>query len=282
MYVNDLINNVINNTEANIIMYADDTVLLVKNVQAGTATENMQLVLDNVEDWCRRNKLTVNAKITKHMLVLRSRDCMDKVDSLKVKFSDTALSNVPTYKYLGVDLDRNLTYENAVHNTYLKANKKLFTLRKIRPYISQEVSVLIYKQYILPILDYADFLFDSTTKHELYSLDKVQDRAMRLIGRGHINNRAVENMYNIEPLKDRRHRHHLALMYRLSRIDRYIDADRPDITLRSRNKIKFQTPRTKLTKVMNSPFYRGARLWDMLAEEVQKATTKVRFKRLIA
>ena len=93
--------------------------------------------------------------------------------------SNTALANVPTYKYLGVDLDRNLSYENAVHNTYLKANKKLFTLRKIRPYLSQEVSALIYKQYILPILDYAAFLFESATKQELKSLDKVQNRAVR-------------------------------------------------------------------------------------------------------
>ena len=48
-----------------------------------------------------------------------------------VKMLNTALANVSTYKFLGVDLD--LSYENAVHNTYLKVNKKLFTLRKIRP-----------------------------------------------------------------------------------------------------------------------------------------------------
>ena len=84
------------------------------------------------------------------------------------------------------------------------------------------------------------FLFGGTTKHELNSLDKVNDRAMRLIGRSHLNNRAVENMYNIEPLKDRRHRHYLALMDRLSRINGYIDTDRPDITLRSRKKKKFR------------------------------------------
>ena len=79
---------------------------------------------------------------------------------------------------------RNLSYENAVHNTYIKANKKLFTLRKIRPYITLRVSVLIYKQFILPILDYADFLFDSTVKCELDLLDRVQERALRLIGHG--------------------------------------------------------------------------------------------------
>ena len=188
------------------------------------------------------------------MLALRNNNYPGVVESLVVKMSNTALANVSTYKYLGVDLDRNLSHENAVHNTYLKANKKLFTLRKIRPYLSQEVSALIYKQYILPILDYAAFLFESATKQELKSLDKVQNRAVRLIGRVHHENERIENIYSIELLKDRRCSHHLALMYWLSRIERYLDTDRPDIILHNRNKIKFLTPKTKLTKVMKSPF----------------------------
>ena len=165
--------------------------------------------------------------------------------------SNTALANVPTYKYLGVDPDRNLSYENAVHNTYLK---KLFTLQKIRPFLIQEVSALKYKQYILPILDNAAFLFESATKQELKSLDKVQNKAVRLIGRGHQENERIEIIYSIEPLKDRRRKHHLALMYRLSRIERYLDTDQPEILLRNRNKIKFLTSKTKLTKVMKSLF----------------------------
>ena len=32
---------------------------------------------------------------------------------------------------------------------------------------------------------------------------------------------------------------------------------------------------------MNNPYNRGIKLWDRLAEEVQKATTKVKFKMLI-
>ena len=136
--------------------------------------------------------------------------------------------------------------ENAVHNTYIKANKKLFTLRKIRPYTTQRVSVLIYKQFILPILDCADFFFASTVKCELDLLDWVQERALRLIGCSQMYKRAIENAYSIEPLRERRRKHHFVLMYRLSRID----ATRPEIALRSRNEIHFLNPKTNLTKVI--------------------------------
>ena len=174
------------------------------------------------------------------------------------------------------------TILQAVHNTYIKANKKLFTLRKIRPYISQRVSALIYKQFILPILDYADFLFDSTVKRELDLLDKIQERALTIIGRGQVNNKTVESTYSIESLKSRRRKHHLSLMYRISKIEAYLDTSRPEIILRNRDKIKFVTAKTKLTKVTKSPYYRGVSLWDMLPQQVQRATTKVRFKKLIA
>ena len=70
----------------------------------------------------------------------------------------------------------------------------------------------------------------------------------------------------------------MILMYRISRINFYIDDERPEIILRNRNKMKFKTPVTKVTKVLKSPFYTGARLWDMLMEYVQRATTKVKLK----
>ena len=87
--------------------------------------------------------------------------------------------------------------------------------------------------------------------------------------------------YGLRPLCQRRREHHLLIMYRLSHVVEYLGLDRPEIVLRNRNKIKFHSEVMKLTRVMNSPNYRGLKLWDRLAEEVQKATTKVKFKMLI-
>ena len=88
-------------------------------------------------------------------------------------------------------------------------------------------------EYVLPILDYADFLFDSTVKRELDLLDKIQERALTIIGRGQINNKEVETMYALEPLVAKRRKHHLSLMYRLSKIGTYLDENRPEIILRN-------------------------------------------------
>ena len=53
------------------------------------------------------------------MLVLGNKELFDEAEALTD--DDVSLSNVSTYKYLGIDLNRNLTYESAVYNTYIKA-----------------------------------------------------------------------------------------------------------------------------------------------------------------
>ena len=138
---------------------------------------------------------------------------------------------------------------------------------------------------MLPILDYADFLVESAPIKQISLLDKIQERAVKQIRFGVRFTQAdpkIEKVYNIVPLRERRRKHHLSLMYRIRDFTSYLDIARPAVNLRSNNKIKFCTPRNRLTKVLKGPFYRGVSLWDRLTVRVQRATTKVRFKQLIA
>ena len=117
----------------------------------------------------------------------------------------------------------------------------------------------------------ADFVIDNATSNSVEQLDKIQRRVVRIIDRGKYpdcSNVALEQMYNLEPLRKRRKRHHLVLMYKLAHAGYNLEHERPNIVLRNRNKLKFQTAHTTLTKVMNSPYFRGAKLWDTLPENI--------------
>ena len=85
------------------------------------------------------------------------------------------------YKYLGVDLDENLTMNNMIDSTFNEANRKVYLLKKIRPYITREIANRIYKTCILPILDYADFLMDSEGVSFIGKLDTIKKRCLRII-----------------------------------------------------------------------------------------------------
>ena len=70
-------------------------------------------------------------------------------------------------------------------------------------------------------------------------------------------------------------------MYGLSKRHDLIEEDRPEIHLRGRNKIKFKKYKRTYEKYLKSPLSRGVSLWDRLHEDVQKSTTKFKFKKCI-
>ena len=281
LYVNDLLTSLKVHEGENVIMYADDTIMYASHSDPLLCLKGSQRLMDQLQNWCNINKLTINIGKTKHMFVPRKKEHEIQAMSKNVKVKNENLHNVKSYRYLGVDLDFTLSFEAMVDNMYNKANRKLYTLKVVRPYISNSVANLIYKSCVRPIMEYADFLIDSCTKAKTDKLDRIQKRAVRIIDRCHHKESTYEDLlllYGLDELVARRKKHHLSLMYRQSKDMSNLETYRPDVVLRNSNKIKFKIKNTKLTMVQNSPFYRGVTLWDRLPEEVQKATTKVKFK----
>ena len=92
MYVYDLITHI--SQEARIIMYADDTALVTEDNNPADAVNKMQEILSHAAVWCRENKLTINAKKTKHMLVIRNKDLKDVTSLLTVDIAGSTPASV--------------------------------------------------------------------------------------------------------------------------------------------------------------------------------------------
>ena len=153
IYVNDLLYLMGENNVASIEMYADDTVLHVSDSCAIKAMGQSNAAMDMLYLWCIRNKLTINFSKTKHMLIPRNEVQEGKSEHKHINVGTFILNNVSSYHYLGIDLDKYLTFEKMAESTFSKANKKLYLLKKIRPYISCAVAHRVYKSHVLPIFD---------------------------------------------------------------------------------------------------------------------------------
>ena len=66
--------------------------------------------LGRVADWINANGLRMNVAKTQLMVVSR-RGMHDEADSLQVKVGDDELRKQDCVRYLGVDIDRNLTWK---------------------------------------------------------------------------------------------------------------------------------------------------------------------------
>ena len=88
----------------------------------------------------------------------------------------------------------------------------------------------------------------------------------------------LQDEFNIEPLVLRRKRNLVKIVHKTSKDVANLNVDRPIMDLRSKPKVKLKNMFTSITKVYNSPLYRGMRLWDQLPPSVQKEENNIKFK----
>ena len=139
---------------------------------------------------------------------------------------------------------------------------------------------------VRPHLEYVDFIVESGSKFWISKLDRLQERALRRIEycKKPENRKKyceLEKEYNIENLTTRRKRNLIRYMYQQSQIEMNKVNTQCDKNLRSKKKIMLRYNFSNLTKLHNSPFYRGVEIWNTLPESVQKCQSKHEFKKMV-
>ena len=94
---------------------------------------------------------------TKNRILHLNEPTQFSMTGIKIKF-------VNTHNYLGITLDCTMNLNPLLKNVNKKITNKNFNLRKIRKNITRDAAVLIYKQTILPLIDYSGFLLIACTK----------------------------------------------------------------------------------------------------------------------
>ena len=98
------------------------------------------------------NKLTLNVKKTKYMLI-GSRPKLDLVsNNFAVKVDNIPIERVTVYKSLGVSVDEDLTWKAHIEEISKKISAGLSVLKRICPTTPFETRQIMYKALILPYL----------------------------------------------------------------------------------------------------------------------------------
>ena len=221
VYINDLC-EVVQRYES--CLYADDTVLVTNACEYYIAHRSMQHDLDNITNWCKSNKLTLNISKTKCML-LGSKHKIKKKHHFQLCISDLLIDYVPSYKYLGITVDHTLSFNLHMSQIIKTVSYKLSLLQQLRIYITTDSAVQIYKSMVLPYIDYGDVLYHNTTVNHLNKLQTLQNRGLRICF-GKINTFSIDEMHNeanICKLTSRRIQHVYTFMFKQKTNDKLVD-----------------------------------------------------------
>ena len=92
------------------------------------------------------------------------------------------MGEVQSYKYLGVVINKNLTWHDHIDYIKAKINKKLGLLGRIKNYLPLKCRLLFYDSYILPLFDDADLIWgDRGNETLMLDLHVLQNKATKFI-----------------------------------------------------------------------------------------------------
>ena len=101
-------------------MYADDTLIVTRSNNIEDVSNQITVGLGKVSTWCEANKLTMNYKKTKRMVIKHKK----KQDVPTIFVKNKQIGIVHSYEYLGILIDEHLTHNAYVENVWKKSEQQ--------------------------------------------------------------------------------------------------------------------------------------------------------------
>ena len=159
-------------------LFADDSTLTATFHRDETEiTNKVNDELIYVNYWLMANKIAINADKTKYIAFTYRRQTMLNL----IRIGDIRIRETTDIKFLGVYLDRSLTFKNHVKYISSKLAKSIGILNKLKYYLPLIVMKTLYRTFIQPYLLYGLQSWYSTYSNNTKSVVMLQKRAIRTI-----------------------------------------------------------------------------------------------------
>lgn len=195
--------------------YADDCTLSFscdRNDRQSTITRINQ-ALQSIVSWGRRWQVTLAPEKTQVMLISRRRESTNAALP-DIYLEDRRLPLQRSITILGVEFDDNLSFTNHVRQVARDAAWKLGCIRRISHLLDDRGVASLYKAQVRSLMEYSHLVWSSCPPSYLGLLDRIQNRAQRLVELKTQNPRVC----SFQPLQQRRDVAGLCTMYKIHKL----------------------------------------------------------------
>ena len=149
IYINDLITV---SDRLNFLMYADDTTIEfnLEDFDNLTKETDINRELEKVNIWLKLNKLSLNTQKTKLMLFHRKQKHLDKIN---VVINGIEIEHVPSFNFLGIMLDENLSWKSHIEMVGNKISKVTGILYRLKNVFPENVLFVLYNSLIVSYMN---------------------------------------------------------------------------------------------------------------------------------
>jgi len=129
--------------------FADDTIILASHKDPKIASKNLQKNIDKLQKWFKTWHIKPNEQKLQHVTFT-----LNKETCLSVRLNNEEIPQAETAKYLGIHLDRRMTWKSQIWNKRKQLGcklKKIYWLLDRKSRLSLYNKVLLYKAIITPV-----------------------------------------------------------------------------------------------------------------------------------
>lgn len=159
--------------------FADDTAILASNSNPKTASELLQKNLNQIQHWLKKWRIKINESKSTHVTFTnRNETCPP------VRLNKQEIPQADEVKYLGMHLDRRLTWKKHIFTKRKQLGyklSKLYWLIGRKSELSTDSKLLVYKSILKPVWTYGLQLWGTASNSNVEILQRFQSKVLRMV-----------------------------------------------------------------------------------------------------
>ena len=182
LFINDIQNS---SRKFRFYLFADDTNILYVDKDLRSLEKVVNEEFKNVYNWLAVNKLTINIKKSNFVIFHPHQKKITYQPKDQIYINETnkleCLEHKEYVKYLGILIDKNLSWRNQIDSLILKISKTVGMIAKRRHFVPRNILLHIYQSLIHPYISYGLTAWGMASKSALNRILILQKRCLRFI-----------------------------------------------------------------------------------------------------
>ena len=159
-------------------LFADNIYIFFSHESLEQIQTTLTSALNKISSWLKANKLTLNVKKSNLVLFSIGKNHKNK-ENIKLTISNEELEQKDYAKYLGIYIDKNLSWRKQIENTTHKLNRGIGIWRKLRLFLQEIESKNLSNFFIKPYTEYGTLACSSAPKAYLAKIDRNIKKSIR-------------------------------------------------------------------------------------------------------
>ena len=161
--------------------FADDTFIIFNSKKLKTIETVINTELKEVIRWLRLNKLSLNAGKTELIFFHSKHNRGAKFDNVFINFNGIRLTPVDYVKYLGMLIDKHLSWDYHINDLSKKLSRANGILSKLRYNAPVEVCIQVYYALFYSTLIYGCNAWGLASKKNIETIEVLQRKCIRIL-----------------------------------------------------------------------------------------------------